>query len=175
MEIHTLLMAGLLAVLSGPSASSLPNLCDDVYLDAEGVPIHDVTGVTLARYCEQTDARAPVWDAPVCCSFSDGDAHCTEPDRSGACGSNEKAMWCDHGGRRPDGSVACLQPLPSACELIDCIAPPEPATQELKTPLCCFAGGCYELNFEESCNGLFMMCNTPFSNENGSVGCADHD
>ena len=173
MEINTLVMASLLAFLSGPT--SLPNLCDDVYLDEDGVPLHDATGATLSRYCEQTGLRAPMWNKPVCCSFDADGARCVEPDVSGTCDTGEKMLWCDHGERRADGQVACYQPLPSACEFIDCVAPPPGIPQEDMTPLCCFAGGCFELDFEEQCGGHFTFCSAPFSNENGSVGCADQD
>ena len=174
MEIHTLLMATLVAFLSGPTGTALPNLCDDVHLDDGGVPLHDATGRTLARYCEQTGPRAPTWGRAVCCSFSDGEARCEEPDSSGACSSSQKDMWCDHGARRADGTVACYQPLPSACEVVDCVAPPPAIPLEAAaTPLCCFAGGCFELSYEEHCGGFFTMCLAPYSNENGSVGCAD--
>ena len=173
MEINTLIIASLLAFLSGPSGT--PDLCNDVYLDADGSPIHDATGMTLSRYCEQTGLRAPKWDRPVCCSFDAGGAHCTEPNAVGECDAGQANMWCDHGERGADGQVVCYQPLPSACDFIDCVAPPAGIPVEGAVPLCCFAGGCYELEFEESCGGHFTMCCAPFSNENGSTGCADND
>ncbi len=174
MEIHTLIITSLLAFLSGPTASAgLPNLCDDVYLDAEGVPIHDATGRTLSRYCEQTGPRAPVWNGVVCCSFSDGEARCEHPDTSGACASGRKTMWCDYGSRQADGLVACYPPLPSACEFIDCVAPPPSIPLEGGTPLCCGVAGCIELEYEEHCGGFVTMCDSPYTNEDGTVGCAD--
>ena len=174
MEIHTLIMASLLAFIFDPTSSpSLPNLCDDVYLDEDGVPIHDRSGQTLARYCEQTGPRAPVWGGAVCCSFVDGTARCGEPDTAGACASTDKAMWCDYGARDTDGSVTCYQPLPSACEFIDCVAPPPSTPLEDATPLCCDTGGCFELEYNQECGWFFTMCLAPFTNEDGTVGCAD--
>ena len=163
--------AALLLLSPAPADAAPPDLCDELILNATGEVYRDSTGAGISRWCEpHTDP--PAWDAPVCCVVTD-EANCVPTNSRGRCDAG-MAFWCDYGERIGDG-VACYQPLPSACELIDCIAPPEPATQELSTPLCCFAGGCYELDFEESCDGLFMMCHTPVSNENGSTGCADHD
>ena len=176
MEINTLLMAGLLAFISNSTGTtSLPDLCDDIYLDAAGTPIHDAAGVTLSRYCEQTGLRAPKWDRPVCCSFDADGAHCNEPNAVGGCDAGQANMWCDHGERGGDGQVVCYQPLPSACAGGTCVAPPPGTPLEQATPLCCFPGGCYELDFGDDCEGFFGYCFSPYSNEDGTVGCADDE
>ena len=67
----------------------------------------------------------------------------------------------------------CYQPFDSACEAGVCVAPPAGTEQAQETPLCCFNGACYELSFEEPCGGDFFHCTSPYTNEDGTVGCAD--
>ena len=173
----SLILAGLLALIPIPADAAPPNLCNDVYLDEDGVPIHDATGVALSRYCEWTGPRAPIWDASVCCTFDAVGANCAPPSSTGGCASTEQtAMWCDYGARQPDGSVTCYQPFPSACDFTDCVDAPPGAPLEDATPLCCFAWGCFEPEFEEGCGGgLFGYCWAPYTNDDGTVGCADED
>lgn len=176
MAINKLIMASLLAFIS-PSTGTLPNLCDDVYLDEDGVPLHDSTGLALARYCEQTGPRAPRWDGAVCCSFDAAGSHCTPPSSTGGC-ADKATMWCDYGARAADGSVTCYQPLPSACDIVPCVdAPPGASSLADVVPLCCFPwGGCIEPAVVGSCEGgLLSYCMSPFTGEDGWVGCADDD
>ena len=175
MEIHTLLMASLLAFTSPSSSASgsLPNLCDDVYLDEDGSPFHDSEGVTFPRYCEFAGPDAPRWAAPVCCSFKDGEARCTELDATGDCETDQSRMWCDHGERLRDGSVSCYRPLLSACDYIPCFEAPAGAVPTEGNPLCCQNGVCYELAWGELCGAQLLYCDAPFTNMDGSVGCAD--
>lgn len=171
METNTLILVGLLAFSPSSTSTSLSNLCDDVYLDKDGVPIHDASGVTLSRYCQWTGPRAPKWDAPICCSFADGNASCTAASSTGGCSAADSLMWCDYGERASDGSVSCYQRFPDACDAGHCVEAPPGAAQGLKTPLCCFPQGCFELQFEEYCGGDFFFCSAPYSLPDGTVGC----
>lgn len=168
------LVASALALIpSVANATTLPNLCDDVYLDAAGAPLHDADGTTLSRYCEWTGPDAPVWGNELCCSFGAEGASCTATSVRQRCGWGQLKLWCDYGEMASDGSVACYQPFESACDAGHCVAPPAGTPQEGQTPLCCYAGGCYELDFEESCGGDFFFCASPYTAGDGTVGCAD--
>ena len=171
METNVLILASLLVFSPASTSTSLPNLCDDVYLDEDGAPLHDSSGMTLSRYCEWTGPRAPKWAASVCCSFTEGEADCAGLSSTGSCDAGESRMWCDHGKQALDGSVTCYQSFPSACDAGHCVEAPAGATQELETPLCCLSQGCFELQFEEYCPGLFMFCSAPYSLPDGTVGC----
>lgn len=169
-----LILAASLAFIPNLShASSLPDLCDDVYLDADGVPIHDAKGMTFSRYCEWTGPDAPWWGAAVCCSFDAAGAHCTVPDSRGCEGAYE--MWCDHGEQASDGSVTCYQPFPDICDSGFCLDAPAGAEQGDAVPVCCIPGdGCYEVDFGDNCPGGYLgWCYSPYTNEDGTVGCAD--
>ena len=172
MQIQAFFVASLLAVVpTSTSATSLPNLCDDVYLDDDGVPLHHADGTTIARYCELTGPRAPVWAAPVCCSFDAAGADCSATGAKG-CGSGQAEMWCDYGEQASDGSVGCYQPLPSTCDVGQCVDAPAGTTLEDAVALCCFPGmGCYELDYEEFCGGQVTFCNAPYTLQDGTVGC----
>ena len=179
MKTTMLFLAGSLAfipTLADSSATSLPNLCDDVYLDADGVPIHDSTGMTLSRYCEWTGPDAPSWGASVCCSFDAAGAHCAEPGREG-CTAGKAEMWCDHGAQNSaDGSVTCYQPFPDACGLGDCDdAPADTETGDM-VAVCCLPGhGCWEVdpNGGWCPMGHFAWCDDPYTKQDGTVGCAN--
>lgn len=172
-----LFLACLLALTPTLASATPPNLCDDVYLDADGVPLHDLSGTTFPRYCEFTGPDAPRWSAPVCCSFADDDARCTETDTTGGCAAEQSQMWCDHGERLADGSVVCYRPLPSTCDYIRC--DPAPPTAELAVevlPLCCGSNGeCYQLSIGDDCGGHITFCDAPYTNMDGTVGCADDE
>lgn len=150
-----------------------PDLCEEnVYLDPDGVPLVDANGTHLSKYCAWTDEDAPVWDDEVCCELGPDSAYCTPTDTKSECQAIQVKRWCDFG--EFDGEqVICLQPFPSACSSIECVAPPAGTPQEYSHPLCCYAGGCYELSFLEDCGGDFQWCHSPYSNEDGTVGCAD--
>lgn len=175
MKTKSLLLTIVLACIPSLASATPPNLCDDVYLDAAGVPLHDTAGTTIPRYCEFTGPRAPRWAAPVCCSFGDDDARCTDVSITGGCNDEQVHMWCDYGERFADGSVTCYQPVPSTCEAGFCVEAPG-GTAEGNMPLCCVGGqGCFELLYGEYCGGLITFCDAPFTNEDGTVGCADDD
>lgn len=171
------LVASALAFVPSVSlATSLPDLCADVYLDPTGAPLQDADGTTLSRYCEWTGPDAPVWAGAVCCSFGTSSAgvSCTAPHETrGTCQWGKLKLWCDYGEADGDGAVTCYQPFESACDDGHCIAPPPGTPQEGSTPLCCFAGGCYELDFEESCGGDFQWCSSPYTSGDGTIGCSD--
>ena len=82
----------------------------------------------------------------------------------------------DHGERLADGSVTCYRPLPSACDYTRCVkAPPDPVATLAELPLCCSNGDCFQLAWGEYCSADITYCNAPYSNTDGSVGCADDD
>ena len=152
----------------------VPDLCtENVYLDPDGVPLEDAGGTQLSRYCTWTGDDAPVWADEVCCEFGPDSANCTTTNAIGECMASQVKRWCDfaelHGTK-----VECLQPFPSACnEPGLCVAPPVGTVLEGSTPLCCYGGACYELSFGEGCDGHFKYCESPYTNEDGTVGCAD--
>jgi len=179
MKTTMLFLASLLAFIvpastdTASTAGSLPDLCDDVYLDEDGVPIHDSTGMTLARHCEWTGPDAPWWGTSVCCSFDAAGAHCTAAGRDG-CAAGTSEMWCDYGEQdSADESVTCYQPLPDACDLGYCDDAPAGTEQGDTIGVCCLAGhGCWEIHPLEGCPmGMFMWCGSPYTKEDGTVGC----
>ena len=153
----------------------VPDLCTEVvYLDLEGAALEDADGTKLSVYCEWTGEDAPVWADEVCCELGPDSAYCTPTGTDGECSPFQAKRWCEFG--EFDGEqVNCLQPFPSACNSIECVAPPVGTPQEGPTPLCCYAGICYELSFDERCGGSYNMCDSPYTNEDGTVGCADED
>ena len=149
------------------------DLCEEsVYLDPDGVPLEDADGTRLSRYCTWTGEDAPLWADEVCCELGPDSAYCTPTDLKGGCEAVQVKRWCDFG--KFDGEqVKCLQPFPSACDVIECVAPPTGTPQGAPVPLCCWGGVCYELSFGEDCGGVISFCQSPYTNEDGSVGCAD--
>ena len=75
----TILLTTLLNIFATPNPCGVElsttedppiDLCtEDVYLDAEGAPLVDADGTTLARYCDWTGEDAPVWADEVCCEL----------------------------------------------------------------------------------------------------------
>ena len=155
----------------------VPDLCtEDVYLDPDGVPIMDSDGITLSRYCVWTGEDAPVWADEVCCEIGPDSAHCTPTDALGECSADQVERWCDHA--KLDGEqVVCLQSFPSACTSGVCVEPPlgVQTTPLPSTMLCCYGGACYEIYYDEPCGGSFQWCDSPYTNTDGSVGCADYE
>ena len=154
------------------------DLCaDEVYLDPEGAPLEDADGTRLSVYCDWTGEDAPVWAGEVCCDLGPDSAYCTPTDTNGTCSPLQAKRWCEFG--ELDGDrVSCLQPFPSACKSGVCAALPlgVQVDPQASTLLCCFAGVCYEIAFQEgSCGGSFQWCDSPYTNEDGTVGCADYD
>lgn len=163
--------AALLLLSPAPADAAPPDLCDELILNATGEVYRDSTGAGISRWCEpRTDP--PTWDAPVCCVVTD-EANCVPTNSRGRCDAG-MAFWCDYGERIGDG-VACYQPLPSACDFGGCLEPPAGVPLEQSTPLCCMAGGCWALDFEEYCGGWFSFCEAPYTKEDGTVGCGDDD
>lgn len=175
MKITMLILASLLAspITTAPTESALPNLCDDVYLGADGAPLHDSSGVTLARYCQWTGPDAPVLASEICCELDATGAACLLPDDRGRCSSGER-YWCDFGEANSFGGVICYQPLPDACEAGYCVAPPAvPPVGEPFESMCCFPGGCFPIEFGDDCEGEYVACSWGMSNADGTVECFD--
>ncbi|NVB36227.1 hypothetical protein G6O69_38365 [Pseudenhygromyxa sp. WMMC2535] len=170
----TLILAFALGLLLPASAlASLPDLCDDVYLDEIGAPVTDSEGTRLSRFCQWTGPDAPLWADHVCCSIG-ASASCTATDENGRCTTGIK-MWCDYG-EQINGEVVCYQPFDDACDrgFCDDLAP-SGSDLVYVAPLCCFEhlDACYELSIAEYCGGFFLNCDSPYSNSDGTVGCGE--
>jgi hypothetical protein len=168
----------ILSTLLSTFATTTPNLCDDVYLDASGKPVMDLVGQTLARYCEWTGPDAPVWNANVCCTIDGDGAACSRTSSTGRCMTGTKKMYCEYGAALPSGGVTCYQPFPSMCDRGWCIEAPEviPEAQMAEGIVCCSAGGAcvYVYNNDlDSCFGELAACNYGIENANGTVDCWD--
>jgi hypothetical protein len=163
-------------LLSTFSTTTVPDLCDYVYLDASGEPITDSVGQTLSRFCKWTGPDAPVWNANVCCTFDADGAACTRTNSRGSC-STGKRHYCEHGEAVTGGGVVCYQPLPSMCGAGLCVeAPPIiPEAQMSSTYIACCDGPCHLIDVEAifDCEGEILACNYGMSNADGSVECWD--
>ena len=160
-------------------ATTTPNLCDEVYVDAAGSPYTDTIGQTLPKYCVWTGPDAPVWDADVCCTIDGDGAACTVPGVEGRCPVGDK-LYCEYGARDAVGGVICYQPFPSMCDAGFCIAPPAvPPTNQAMGFACCGPGGvCQPLSDElmglcEENGGTFLPCDNGVENVDGTVDCWD--
>ena len=159
------------------SAATQPevlDLCTEVvHLDPDGVPLEDADGTQLSRYCTWTGDDAPVWSEEVCCELGPASASCTPTNTNGECMASQVKRWCDFA--EFDGTkVECLQPFPSACnEPGVCKASPVGAETEASAILCCLGGACYEVSGYVGCDGYYLQCDSPYTNEDGTVGCDD--
>ena len=133
------LIPALLPLVLLTSAPAVPpDLCADVYLDEAGLPITDIDGRTVPRFCEPTGPEPSVWNGEVCCTFDELGATCTAPVGKRGC-SIGATMWCDFAEIYGD-EVVCVHPFPDTCDLGHCdeVAPPPDVTADL---LCCFGTG----------------------------------
>lgn len=166
-----------LALAPDVARAGLPDLCDDVHLDAAGTPYTDSTGMTLSRFCKWTnELTVTVWAKHVCCSIGTTSATCTPTSASGRCLSGAK-MWCDYA-TSTGTLVTCQQPWPDACAEGFCsVAAPSSVPMAYVEPLCCNGpDDCYVVAVPSACDpGNFVHCHSPFTNQNGSVGCADDE
>jgi hypothetical protein len=169
----------ILATILSNFAITATNLCDDVYLDADGDPVTDWVGQTLSRYCEWTGPDAPVWNANVCCTIDADGAACSQTIR-GRCPTGSKLMYCEHGAAMPLGGVTCYQPFPSACDAGFCVEASDtpPLTGVLvEFIMCCSPGGaCQYVQSGEGwdCQGELLACEYGSTDANtGSVECFD--
>jgi hypothetical protein len=165
----------ILSTLLSTFATTAPDLCADVFLDASGDPITDLVGQTLSRFCKWTGPDVPAWDADVCCTFADDAAQCSATDTRGRCPSGTAKRYCEHGSLGADGRVTCYQPFPDACEAGWCIEAPEtiPEAQMSEYMMCCAGGVCTYVVFGHSsdCFGEILACDYGFVDENGFVEC----
>ena len=163
-----------LSILLSTFATSVPNLCDDVYVDAAGDPITDAVGQTLARFCVWTGPDAPVWDADVCCTFDDDGAACSSVPQAGRCPTDTKRRYCERGAADPAGGVTCYQPFPDACEVGNCVQAPDVMPPPSEFLMCCSAGGaCQHVEHGQGfdCNGTLQACDYGIIDGNGVVEC----
>ena len=157
--------------------ATVPNLCDDVFVDALGQPLTDSVGQTLSRYCAWTGPDAPVWDADVCCTIDDDGAACSVP-QDGRCTTGTTRMYCEHGKADALGGVTCYQPLPDACEAGMCVEAPEfpPVGQMSHMTMCCSPGGvCQYIPFGSAshCQGEILWCAHGYVDMSGLAECWD--
>ncbi|HLT40386.1 MAG TPA: hypothetical protein VK034_29105 [Enhygromyxa sp.] len=152
-----------------------PDLCADVYVDANGDPYTDSIGQTLSRYCQWTGFEAPVLNSDVCCSIDHDGAACSLPDSNGRCQFGSR-MFCRYGKATRLG-VVCYQPFPSACRAGYCVQPPEvpPPTH---ANLACCNGSCFEIDPDsipdcKGSGGTLLWCYDGVSNADGSITCFD--
>ena len=153
-----------------------PDLCDDVYLNADNEPITDAYGTTLSRFCEWTGPDAPVWDDDLCCTTGAVGAECTPATLESSCPTG-KRMYCEYGELLADSSVVCYQPFPATCES-SCGEPA--ATIQApdyiqETLLCCYNGNCYDFSpaLGDTCPGELSWCYWGYLLEDGTVDCYD--
>jgi hypothetical protein len=168
----------ILSTLLSTFATTAPDLCDDVFLDASGAPVTDLVGQTLSRFCKWTGPDVPAWDADVCCTFADDAAQCTRTDTRGRCPSGTAKRYCEHGSLGADDRVTCYQPFPDACEAGWCIEAPEiiPEAQMSDMILCCggAGGACQYVPWgqETDCQGDLLACYYAIQHE-GWVECLE--
>jgi hypothetical protein len=171
----TALVIAALCLSPAPARAGLPDLCDDYHLSPTGAPYADSTGHKLSRFCSWTnELEVSVWADHVCCSIGTTSATCKPTDANGRCLAGAK-MWCDYA-TVSGGFVTCQQPWPDACAEGFCsIAAPSSTPQAYVEPLCCEApDDCYVVAIPSDCDAAkFLHCHSPYTNENGSVGCAD--
>ena len=166
----------ILTTILSTFATTSPDLCDDVFLDASGDPVTDLVGQTLSRFCTWTGPDVPKWDADVCCKLSGDAAQCTRTNATGGCPIGTSKRYCEHGSAGADGRVTCFQPFPDACENGWCIEAPEiiPKAQMSEFIMCCSAGGAcqfVEWGMDDDCQGELLACNYGSVNEDGSIEC----
>lgn len=161
----------LFALLSIPTAElgPAPDLCADVYVDADGTPVTDDKGTMISRLCEPTGPEPPVWGQDVCCNFDDEDATCVPKKTESGCGRG-LTLWCEYG-ELVEGRVICYQPFDEACAAGLCQAAYQPPAQESGELLCC-NGPCVAFDPNHPmCDGELLYCWAPYQHESGVVEC----
>jgi hypothetical protein len=171
---------GLSIILTTTLLTTLnPDLCADVYTDANGTPYTDAVGQTWSRFCDWTGPSAPLLNRDVCCTMLGNAAACTLPNTNGRCKTGSK-MYCEHGEVLSTGAVVCQQPFPSICEFGFCgdVLPPD--SGPLEDGICCFPNGvCINvITFADlqACadgGGVAGYCEYGVTNDDGSVDCFD--
>jgi hypothetical protein len=173
----SILLLAVLALSPAPALAGLPDLCDDYHLSPTGAPYTDSTGMKLSRFCSWTnELEVSVWANHVCCSIGTTSATCKPTDANGRCLAGAK-MWCDYA-TVSGPLVTCQQPWPDACAEGFCsVAAPGSTPAVAPEPLCCeVPDDCIVVGAPMDCEGgTFLQCWSPYTNSNGSVGCADDD
>jgi hypothetical protein len=167
-------------ILTTTILTTPPDLCADVYVDANGQPYTDAVGQTWSRFCDQTGPSAPVLDLDVCCTTSGDNARCSLPDRQGRCSTGSNFYYCQHGEATSTGAVVCYQPLPSICDFGFCGDVLPPGSGPVANALCCWGdGSCTEketvadiVNCAEN-GGYLGWCDDGAQNIDGTVECFD--
>lgn len=175
-------LTALLCLTPAVAGANPPDLCADPLRDPTGAPLLDSTGMHLSKWCEWThELDVVAWEDAVCCVFSTGSpisASCTATDSVGRCVTGFQ-FWCDFATVSSTGAVRCQQPWPDACAAGFCSSLPIGATPlEDTEPLCCTdVDVCTVVDLANPvpCGGSYLGCESPFSNLDGSVGCADDE
>ena len=165
MYIAIQLLAGLVAS-TDPTAVSLPDACDQVRTDKD-----------VRKYCNPHGEGAPIWDASICCD----DAACHMPTPYG-CATSEIEYHCDYGERRGEDLVQCFYLVPNYCDVFECPSPAEIPSYKFEGDsqgdmICCSYGICIPYNSDdpEDCYEGAFNCTNLYSNDDGTVGCADDE
>ena len=154
-----------------------PDLCAEVYLDSDGVPLQDSVGQTLARFCKWTGPDAPLLEADVCCNFDNDYASCWLPSNKDKCPTRSQ-RYCKHGEILSGQGVVCYQSFPSTCDLGHCVDGPDLPPDVQEDLLCCSPGACQEIAPAliwdcEGNGGTISWCADGMSNLDGSITCFD--
>jgi hypothetical protein len=155
-----------------------PDLCAEVYVDANGQPSTDAAGQTLSRYCQPAGPDAPVLASDLCCTIAGDEAACVFPDAEGRCSTGSK-VYCEYGELTRAG-VICQQPFPSACEFGFCETVQPPDLGPIEDLICCWSdGSCTELEAHPqtvACHeggGYTWWCDDGVQNTDGTIDCFD--
>ncbi|PRQ02743.1 hypothetical protein ENSA5_20950 [Enhygromyxa salina] len=158
-----------LLLIPNSGLAEAPDLCAEVYLDADGSVATDDDGTTVSRFCEPTGPTPPVWAQDICCELDRDDARCVPPDANGRCRSGF-TMWCEYG-ELIDGRVACYQPFDDACDAGYCQATFVPPAEAGGALLCC-NGPCVGFDPKHPmCDGELYYCWAPYQHQSGVVEC----
>src|SRR5690606_2103068 len=156
-----------------------PDLCADVYVDANGQPLTDAAGQTISRYCQPAGPDAPVFDAHACCTIDGDQAACVLPNAKGRGSRGSTRRYCEYGEATRAG-VNCYQPFDSACDHGFCVTVQPPDLGPIEDAVCCFGdGGCIEIENGDdvfTCfagQGWLFWCDNGAQNADGTVDCFD--
>ncbi|MFO7563569.1 MAG: hypothetical protein R6X02_13060 [Enhygromyxa sp.] len=164
-------------ILTTTLLTTSPDLCAEVYVDANGEPYTDAAGQTWSRYCEPAGPSAPILDLEVCCAISGDDARCSLPNLKGRCARGTTFYYCAHGDVTSTGAVVCYNPLRSICDFGFCSSVQRPDAGPLEDSICCSGSSCWNIwHADEFLNcydigGYTGYCKNGATNADGSVDC----
>lgn len=162
MTIATTIILGFL--FSSNPTFVVPDLCDVVNPDT-GTP----------TICQPHGPDPSVLDRDVCCK---GD-ECVQQQSGESCSADELLFHCDYGKVDQYGNVTCFFEVPDYCDVHVCEAGGNPGYSmgPQSDFICCWFGDCYQvpLQYADTCGGDIFWCGSPYTNADGTVGCADDE